>query len=421
MPYLTTLWSSGANLLPAPGDLDNIAASAFYSLAQGETAAVPFIVDGFSQLVDPNTPLLTISLASKMDLVDTTEYVTQIPSKNMDLLKGNKGANHVYSTSEGSLANVACSSFQLSGIKASTSATSGFLSVTLPFSCGTAYKQYVLGTALPVVDYYACVNGDPTIYVLTPLSETSIEIWQCTVAASTVLVGSHLQEFNGDVETIGSTFASETVTNIGGLVKYMGELYYNAFGVYGSPALSSAFAQTPLYNGTNGLPLDDNLTAVVQLTVWATILTGLSKMGFLLVNGAEMGVAGIVASPVVASYELTALQLHFSGIHAFYILLPTLLLVILVVLIFLHAIHGHGQTDLTDPVAVALIGLGSPYDGSVHGGSTGEFHNEALYHSTKLFYGAEQNQAAVGGNATHLVMSCSNVGITKPTRRTHYS
>ncbi|GAA5889032.1 hypothetical protein JCM6882_009722 [Rhodosporidiobolus microsporus] len=297
----------------------------------------------------------------------------------------------VYATVEAFFANATCDELPATGVDAvrfthsflrdeGNAANSANLSLyEFDFACGTATGVYSTtspssggsgGESPTVVDTYACPfsSSTPSIYVfsLLPSRGTLSFAYRCTLSTSSALLPIELVTQLRLAHSVGPPVARSRVELPDSLpvVAALGAETLNTFGLQGFSALAE---------GLDGVELAGlERRAYVERVVEALAKGMLARVQHFLVEqgtvtGEFVRLLGLEWEEGEAKYQLQSLKLHPTAPQLAWLLPPLLLLLLLLLpllflflpLVLLTPGGADGAADFTDPVAVALIGLGS--------------------------------------------------------------
>lgn len=190
------------------------------------------------------------------------------PFKNTtsQLLNANAGANIVYLLTEGILVSTHYVVYNTIALN-----TGNYLQYNINnFGCGIVSAIY-LSTAPLIIDTFACADGTPvvTFLALAPTTRTVVEVIKCSVSAQTALNYAEFSQQDNGAIPLGQNF-----NNIGQVVNFTGQVFWNNFGTKGSKELYEAFVAG---SGQGFTP-----TNIAQITVNSGMKSSLVKISDIL-------------------------------------------------------------------------------------------------------------------------------------------
>ncbi|GAA5911970.1 hypothetical protein JCM6882_004729 [Rhodosporidiobolus microsporus] len=303
-----------------------------------------------------------------------SDWASTFTRNERDLVAAS-GQNIMRTEVEAFTANATCEAYQIGG-EARNDTTSGLTRYDFTFPCGKKTALYDLSDATSyLADAYACPDGTPNVYYIfiSPSSPGEPAGFECSVSAASALLPIAVNHQSSSAVPAGSGSYPVAIPDSLQLVKNLGINVLNNFGHSGWPRMGVSLLQL-----TDGVT-DGEVAYARYVAYFETLTESLAKWQLAQAsNILSVYLWSDSSNPVsYVSREGTvlvqALRIHLRGYLLAWLIIPVVLILILVYSSFFVFVGNSGQTDFTDPVSTALIGIGSEDVNAVRGASTGEF------------------------------------------------
>ncbi|GAA6010120.1 hypothetical protein JCM10207_007568 [Rhodosporidiobolus poonsookiae] len=359
---------------PGGGDADSFVDAALLLLTQGAAYDPPVTVLTTSQNVLGRSLFNAAHLRNIVYSMTSTEPDDSIFSPSERALISASGQRTAYAEVEGFDAAAECAQYPLDVSHTLDSAT-GLVRYDFVFDCGSRTAYYDSTVVLPIVaDSYACTDGSPIVYYWIMLStlDTSPAIFRCSVAASSSIQHAQVYAEASIGLLVGPAQDEAPIPDTFSIADFLGADLLNNFGHSGWKKLAGAMVQitkqqTLAQQVASYNAFFEFLTATLAKGALARVSAALTQL-----YESNWSQPPVVPTGVVGHFQVQALRIHLRGYLLAWIIVPILLLLILTYS-SLYFLSSTGQTDFTDPVSTALIGIASDDNDAVRGSSTGEF------------------------------------------------